>query len=183
MVKFGVLISGGGTNLQAVIDYCQTTPKAEVAVVISNKSAAYGLTRANNYNIPNYVLNDADDILRVLKEHDVDYILLLGYLKKVPTSIIQQYPDKIINIHPSLIPAFSGKGYYGMKVHEAVIKKGVKYTGATVHFVNEIYDDGRIIGQEVVKVDEKDTPETLQQKVLEVEHQLLIQSIKEVCQI
>ncbi|MGX7349300.1 phosphoribosylglycinamide formyltransferase [Dolosicoccus paucivorans] len=183
MVKFGVLISGGGTNLQAVIDYCQTTPKAEVAVVISNNPSAYGLTRAKNHGIDQYVLQDGDDILNTLKEHDVDYVLLLGYLRKVPEKIIQAYPEKIINIHPSLIPAFSGKGYYGMKVHEAAIKKGVKYTGATVHFVNEIYDDGRIINQAVVPVDPKDTPETLQQKVLEVEHQLLIQSIKEVCQL
>lgn len=183
MVKFGVLISGGGTNLQAVIDYCQTTPKAEVSVVISNNSSAYGLTRAKKHGIDQYVLQDGDEILKTLKEYDVDYVLLLGYLRKVPAKIIHAYPEKIINIHPSLIPAFSGKGYYGMKVHEAAIKKGVKYTGATVHFVNEIYDDGRIINQEVVAVDPEDTPESLQQKVLEVEHQLLIQSIKEVCQL
>lgn len=182
MVKFGVLISGGGTNLQTVIDHCESGDiHGEVAAVISNRADAYGLTRAANHQIRHYVSQDSDDILELLIQHDVDYVLLLGYLQKVPASIIQAYPEKILNIHPSLIPAFAGKGYYGMRVHQAAIDRGVKYSGATVHVVNEIYDDGPIVCQGMVEVSEDDTPESLQAKVLEVEHKILVEAIKKVC--
>ncbi len=181
MARLGVLISGGGTNLQAVLDAIDRGEMdASVEIVISNKEGVYGLTRAEHARVPTFVSQDDEAILKKLQEHEVDYVLLLGYLRKVSSEMVRAYPNRIINIHPSLIPAFCGKGYYGMKVHEAVIDKGVFFTGAKVHFVNEIYDDGKIILQEVVPVAPEDTPETLQKKVLEVEHEVLVKAVNKV---
>jgi len=181
VARLGVLISGGGTNLQAILDAIDRGEMdASVEIVISNKKDVYGLTRAENAHIPTFVSQDDDAILNKLQEYEVDYVLLLGYLRMISPEMVHAYPNRIINIHPSLIPAFCGKGYYGMKVHEAVIDKGVFFTGATVHFVNEIYDDGEIILQEVVPVAPDDTPQSIQKKVLKVEHEILVKAVNKV---
>lgn len=179
MRRLGVLISGGGTNLQAIIDACEKEKiSGEVAVVLSNKEDVYGLERAKKQHIPHYVARDNQEILDILEKEKVDLVVLAGYLKKIPKEMIDRYPNKIINIHPSLIPAFAGKGFYGIKVHEAAIKRGVKVSGATVHLVNEDLDAGPILEQEVVPVLKSDKPEDLQQRVLKVEHRLLVQAIQ-----
>lgn|SRR5574344_119647 len=179
-IKLGVLISGGGTNLQAVIDACQQRVlDAEIAIVISSDAAAFGLERARLADIKTLTSRIEGEILSALQSAQVDYVILAGYLRKIGPELLAAYPTQILNIHPSLIPAFSGKGFYGLKVHEAVIKRGVKITGATTHLVNAELDEGPIIRQEVVHVLPEDTPESLQQRVLEIEHHILIESIKD----
>ena len=178
--KLGVLISGGGTNLQAIIDACQQQVlDAEIAIVISSDSTAYGLERARLAGIKTLTSRLEGDITSALQSAQVDYVILAGYLRKIGPELLAAYPTQILNIHPSLIPAFSGKGFYGLKVHEAVIKRGVKITGATTHLVNAELDEGPIIRQEVVHVLPEDTPESLQQRVLAIEHHILIESIKD----
>ncbi|EKB54334.1 phosphoribosylglycinamide formyltransferase [Falseniella ignava] len=175
--RIAVFISGSGTNLQALIDH-QDQFNGEIALVISSKCDAYGLERAKQANIPAYHVTDHASLLETLAKYDISLIVLAGYLKILPESLVQRYENQIINIHPSLIPSFSGKGYYGLKVHESAIARGVKISGATTHFVNEEADAGPIILQEAVLVEEMDTPETLQAKVLDVEHAILVQSVK-----
>lgn len=183
MVKLGVLISGGGTNLQAIIDACQAGDlDAEVAIVISNVADAYGLERARQAGIKHIYLTNDEDILEALADHEVDLVVLAGYLKLITAPLLNAYPDRILNIHPSLIPSFSGKDYYGLKVHQAAIDRGVKVSGATVHRVNENFDEGEILAQEIVPVLEGDTAEDLQQRVLEIEHQIYVDTIKKVIQ-
>jgi phosphoribosylglycinamide formyltransferase-1 len=191
-VKIGVLISGSGTNLQSLIDNIETgNIKGRIAVVISNRKDAYGLERARQKNIDavyirqkDYesfeIFNDA--IIDELKRHNVELVVLAGYLKILTSKFIDEYRNRIINIHPSLIPAFCGKGYYGIKVHEEVIKYGVKLSGATVHFVDEEADTGPIIIQEAVEVSYEDTAETLKQKVLKIEHKILPLAVKYYCE-
>lgn len=180
--NIAVLISGGGTNLQAIIDNTKNNYiKGKIKIVISNREDAYGLTRAKNAGIDALVIKDDEKLISTLSENKIDLIVLAGYLKILPEKITKIYENKIINIHPSLIPAFCGRGYYGLKVHEAVIKKGVKYTGATTHFVNEGADEGPIIMQKITEVGEE-TPEELQAKVLKIEHEILPKSIKYFCE-
>lgn len=178
MLKLAVLASGGGTNLQAVIDSIKEgkITDAEIGVVISNNKTAYALERARSHGIEAVCIAPSDyscreefhkALLEVLKAFEVDLIVLAGFLVMIPEELIREYPGKIINIHPSLIPSFCGKGYYGLKVHEAALKRGVKITGATVHFVDEGMDTGPIILQKAVEVKPADTPETLQRRVLE----------------
>ena len=170
MVKIGVLISGGGTNLQAVIDGCENKSiNGEVRVVISNKENAYGLERARNHNIKAICEKDEDKIIEVLKANEIELVILAGYLKIVSPKLVNEYRNKIINIHPSLIPAFCGKGYYGEKVHQGVIDYGAKVTGATVHFVDEGADTGPIIMQKTVEVKQDDDIKKLAKRVLEVD--------------
>ena len=177
MVNVAVLVSGGGTNLQALIDAktAGNLPKAKLALVIASKPGVYALERAKAANIPSEVVcrKDFDSqeafdsaMLETLRRYDIGAVVLAGYLSIVGAPVVAAYPDKIINIHPSLIPSFCGAGYYGLRVHEAALKKGVKVTGATVHLVNEQYDDGRILLQKAVSVEEGDTPETLQKRVM-----------------
>ena len=183
MVKIGVLISGGGTNLQAVIDGCENKSiNGEVRVVISNKENAYGLERARNHNIKAICEKDEDKIIEVLKENEIELVILAGYLKIVSPKLVNEYRNKIINIHPSLIPAFCGKGYYGEKVHQGVIDYGAKVTGATVHFVDEGADTGPIIMQKTVEVKQDDDIKKLAKRVLEVEHETLTKSISMFCE-
>lgn len=183
MVKIGALISGGGTNLQAIIDNCENkTINGEVKVVISNKSRAFGLQRAKNHNIKGIFTNEEDKIIEILKENKIDLVVLAGYLKIVSPKLVNEYKNRIINIHPSLIPAFCGKGYYGKKVHQGVIDYGAKITGATVHFVDEGADTGPIIMQKTVEVKQDDDTEKLAQRVLDVEHEILIKSIAMFCE-
>ena len=183
MVKIGVLISGGGTNLQAVIDGCENKSiNGEVKVVISNKEEAYGLERARNHKITAICEKDENKIIEILKENEVELVILAGYLKIVSPKLVNEYRNKIINIHPSLIPAFCGKGYYGEKVHQGVIDYGAKVTGATVHFVDEGADTGPIIMQKTVEVKQDDDAKKLAERVLEVEHEILIKSISMFCE-
>ena len=183
MVKIGVLISGGGTNLQAVIDGCENKSiNGEVRVVISNKENAYGLERARNHNIKAICEKDENKIIEVLKANEIELVILAGYLKIVSPKLVNEYRNKIINIHPSLIPAFCGKGYYGEKVHQGVIDYGAKVTGATVHFVDEGADSGPIIMQKTVEVKQDDDIKKLAKRVLEVEHEILTKSISMFCE-
>ena len=183
MVRIGVLISGGGTNLQAVIDGCENKSiNGEVRVVISNKENAYGLERARNHNIKAICEKDEDKIIEVLKANEIELVILAGYLKIVSPKLVNEYRNKIINIHPSLIPAFCGKGYYGEKVHQGVIDYGAKVTGATVHFVDEGADTGPIIMQKTVEVKQDDDIKKLAKRVLEVEHEILTKSISMFCE-
>ena len=183
MVKIGVLISGGGTNLQAIIDGCENKSiNGEVNVVISNKEEAYGLERARNHKITAICEKDENKIIEILKENEVELVILAGYLKIVSPKLVDEYRNKIINIHPSLIPSFCGKGYYGEKVHQGVIDYGAKVTGATVHFVDEGADTGPIIMQKTVEVKQDDDAKKLAERVLEVEHEILTKSISMFCE-
>lgn len=189
-IKIGVLISGGGTNLQTIIDNTLNgTINGEVSLVISNKKEAYGLTRAENAKIENLFIDPKDfpsmedynrALIQEFKKRDIQLIVLAGYLKVLSKDFIENF-QYIINIHPSLIPSFCGKGYYGERVHEKVLEYGVKITGATVHFVDEGTDTGPIILQDIVRVQDDDTVETLQRKVLQVEHRLLPEAVKLFC--
>ena len=178
MLKVAVLVSGGGTNLQAILDAIDngTITNAEVEVVISNNKNAYALERARNHGIeavcisPKDYENRAafnDAFLEKIDACQPDLIVLAGFLVVIPEKMIEKYRNRIINIHPSLIPSFCGTGYYGLKVHEGVLSRGVKVTGATVHFVDEGTDTGPIILQKAVEVEQDDTPEILQRRVME----------------
>ena len=177
-MRVAVLVSGGGTNLQALIDAkaAGKLPNAQLALVVASKPGVYALERAAKAGIEtavvrrkDYASADAfnDAMLHTLQSHGIEAVVLAGYLSMVGQNVVRAYPDRILNIHPSLIPSFCGAGYYGLRVHEAALKKGVKVTGATVHLVNEAYDDGRIVRQKAVYVEEGDTPETLQRRVME----------------
>ena len=186
--RIGVLVSGGGTNLQAIIDATlKGDINGEVVIVISNRKDAYGLERARIKGIRSEFVDYSDvdaynkRVLELLIEEKVDLVVLAGYLKVVGIDIIGSYEDRIIYIHPSLIPSFCGKGYYGERVHKAVLDKGVKVTGATVHFVDEGTDTGKIILQEAVEVLDDDTIESLQKRVLEIEHKLLVKVLRMLC--
>ena len=184
MLKISVLVSGGGTNLQALIDAQNNgvLHSGKIVQVISNKSDAYALERAKNAGIASYVAEDEDAILECLKKYNPEVIVLAGFMKILSKNFLEHCNAQIINIHPSLIPSFCGKGYYGLKVHEAVLKSGVKITGATVHLVNEIPDGGKIIAQKAVEVHDDDTPATLQRRVMEnAEWVILPRSVEEVC--
>lgn len=178
VLRLAVLVSGGGTNLQAIIDSIEdgTVTNAKIAVVISNNKNAYALERAAKHGIEVLSISPKDyedremfhqALLATLEERNIDLIVLAGYLVVIPEQMIRKYRDRIINVHPSLIPSFCGTGYYGLKVHEAVLARGVKVTGATVHFVDEGTDTGPIILQKAVAVEPGDTPEVLQHRVME----------------
>lgn len=178
MLKVAVLVSGGGTNLQAMIDGMEDgrITNAKIEVVISSKSSAYALERASRYHIKTECIIPGEyksledfskELLKVIDSYQVDLIVLAGFLIILPELIIKKYPNQIINVHPSLLPSFGGAGYYGLKVHEAVLDGGNKVTGATVHFVDEGTDTGPIILQKAVDVLEEDTPKTLQDRVME----------------
>ena len=192
MVRVAILGSGGGTNLQAIIDAKQAgkIPSAELALVLASNEKAYALTRAANAGIESTVLRKAkgEDVtlygarlLEVLRAHKIDLVVLAGFLTILPENVIRAYDHRILNVHPSLIPSFCGDGFYGLRVHEAALAKGVKVTGATIHFVNEITDGGDIIAQKAVEVLPDDTPETLQKRVMvEAEWVLLPQAVETV---
>ena len=174
-VKIAVLVSGGGSNLQAIIDYAKEghIPHGELSLVISSTKEAYALIRANMAGIPARVVSRKDNpdafeekILEALREYEIDMIVLAGFMSILSEDFIKRFPERIINVHPSLIPSFCGKGFYGLRVHEAALRYGVKVTGATVHFVNEIPDGGKIILQKSVAIRKDDTPESLQKHVM-----------------
>ena len=194
MVKIAVLVSGGGTNLQALID---SEKRGELGcgklhICVSSNPEAYALTRAENHGMKTAVVRKKDyastelyseALVGLLKSEGVELIILAGFLTILPQSVIAAYPDRIINVHPSLIPSFCGEGFYGLRVHEAALEYGVKVTGATVHLVSEIVDGGRILLQKAVDILEDDTPETLQRRVMEqAEWQLLPRAAKMMCE-
>ena len=194
MLKLAVLVSGGGTNLQALIDQIEQKklPDVRIEVVISNNPSAYALERARRHNIPaeaivkkNFASKEEFDeaLKKLIDSYQVDLIVLAGCLYILPKELVRSYLNKIINVHPSLIPAFCGDGYYGLKVHEAVLARGVKVTGATVHYVDEGTDTGPVILQKAVPVKDSDTPETLQRRVMEqAEWELLPEAVRLISQ-
>ena len=184
MVRIAVFISGGGTNLQSLIDSVNVGYiKGEIALVVSNRMKAYGLERARNANIKAECIKDEDELIKRLQEEKIDLIVLAGYLAIVSDRLINLYPNKIINIHPALIPSFCGPGYYGIHVHNAAFKRGVKLAGATVHFVSNVVDGGPIILQQAIDVSDCTSPEAMQEKILiNVEHKLLPKAVKLYCE-
>lgn len=194
MKNVAVLVSGGGTNLQALIDAQNNgiIKSCKISLVISNNENAFALERANKAGIKTEVVTKKEfnnnkslfeeKLIEILKRENIDYIVLAGFMVILSSNFTNEFKDKIINVHPSLIPSFCGEGYYGLKVHEEALKYGVKVTGATVHYVNEIPDGGKIIMQKAVKVNEDDTPETLQKRVMqEAEWQILPLSLEKIC--
>lgn len=189
--KIAVLVSGGGTNLQALIDAEKNSiiKSGKISLVISNNPDAYALKRAENANIKSVVCNKKElnsefenTLISVLEENNIDIIVLAGFMCILSEKFTSHFANRIINVHPSLIPSFCGKGFYGLHVHEAALNYGVKVTGATVHFVNEIPDGGKIIMQKAVEILDDDTPETLQKRVMqEAEWKILPLSLEKVC--
>ena len=191
-VNIAVLVSGGGTNLQALINAQKNgiIKSGEIKLVVSSNKNAYALKRAQNSNIKTFVCERKDleqkefekNILTALNTENIEIIVLAGFMSILSESFIKKYPNRIINVHPSLIPSFCGKGFYGLKVHKEALNYGVKVTGATVHFVNEVPDGGKIIMQKAVSVNKKDTPESLQKRVMEkAEWKILPKAAEKVC--
>jgi phosphoribosylglycinamide formyltransferase-1 len=169
LCRISVLVSGGGTNLQALINSEKRgeNPDGKIVFVASANPNAYALERAKNADIETFVFKDEAELLSALKARKIDLIVLAGFLKILSADFIREFPDRIINVHPALLPSFGGKGCYGIHVHEMALDYGVKVTGATVHFVNEVPDGGAIIAQKAVNVEHDDTAETLQRRVME----------------
>jgi phosphoribosylglycinamide formyltransferase-1 len=190
MKNIAVLVSGGGTNLQALIDAQNAGqfPNAGISLVISSKPGVYALKRAHNNNIATAVVDwsafrpdrpaFSAEILRLLRESRIDLVVYAGFMVILDECVVEAFPNRMLNVHPSLIPSFSGKGMYGIKVHEAALERGVKLTGATVHFVNEVCDGGPIILQKAIEVYPGDTPESLQKRVMVIEQEILPQAVK-----
>ncbi len=182
MKNIAVLVSGGGTNLQSIIDAVEAGKiNGQIKLVISNKEGAYGLERAKKHNIRAVFEKNEQAIIDIMKENEIDLVVLAGFLKILSPNFTKAFENRIINIHPSLIPSFCGKGYYGLKVHEAAIEYGIKVSGATVHFVDENADTGPIIRQDTVEVFAGDSPQDLQQRVLKIEHKILSQVVADYC--
>ena len=183
MVNIAVFVSGGGTNLQAIIDAWKNNEiNGNLKLVVSNRKKAYGLERAKQANIKAVHIKDEELLIKTLEEEKIDLIVLAGYLAIISEKLIEKYQNKIINIHPSLIPSFCGPGYYGIHVHEEVFKRGVKVSGATVHFVSAVVDGGPIILQKAIDISDCDSPEAIQLKILNnIEHQLIVQAVKLYC--
>ena len=183
MVNIAVFVSGSGTNLQAIIDACQNNQiNGKIKLVVSNRKKAYGLERAKQANIKALWLKDEDLILSELEKENIDLVVLAGYLAIVSDKLISKYTNKIINIHPSLIPSFCGPGYYGIHVHNEAYKRGVKVSGATVHFVSNEVDGGPIILQRSIDISDCNTPEEIQEKILiNIEHKLLVEAVSLYC--
>ena len=191
--RIAVLVSGGGTNLQALLEAEEAgkIPHGEIALVISNKPGVYALERAKNFGVPAGVIDKKElgsqaafeaELQAVLERNGTDLIILAGFMCILSENFTSKWPKRIINVHPALIPSFCGEGFYGLRVHQAALDYGVKVTGATVHFVNEIPDGGEIIAQKAVYIEDGDTPETLQRRVMEqAEWILLPQAAEKVC--
>lgn len=183
MLNIAVCVSGGGTDLQSIIDACEAGKiNGQIRLVISNRKKAYGLERARLHGIQAEWIKDEDEILKSFEEEKIDVVVLAGYLAIVGDKLLEQYKNRIINIHPSLIPSFCGPGFYGMHVHEAVFKRGVKVSGATVHFVTGEVDGGPIILQRAVDISDLETPEDIQARVLEIEHEILPEAVALYCE-
>ena len=174
MKRLAILASGSGSNAEKIMEHFQTSAKAEVALVASNKADAYVLERAKKFQVPTFTFTrkemDAGILLEKLQDENIDYVILAGFLLKIPVELTRAFPDRMINIHPALLPKYGGKGMYGHFVHEAVKAAGEKETGITIHLVNENYDEGKIIFQAHTALDELDTPDSIAAKVHELEH-------------
>lgn len=193
MKKIAVLVSGGGTNLQAILDACDngTIKSGKVDVVVSSKEGAYALERAKNHGVEGIVIPKKDypdraeytkKLIEVLQNRGIDLVVLAGFMIILDGEFTRTFENRVINVHPALIPSFCGEGFYGLHVHEAALKKGVKLSGATVHFVNEVCDGGPIIAQRAVAIAEGDTPETLQRRIMEeAEWKILPEAIELFC--
>lgn len=183
--KIVVFLSGGGSNFQSLLDHVHGI-YGEIVLVISDNESAYGLQRAKKNNIDTIVIDNKtirdDELINILQKYNTDIIVLAGYLKIISKEVVKTYTNKIINIHPSLIPSFCGDGSYGIKVHEMVYNYGVKITGATVHFVDEGTDTGPIIMQKSIDIEDESNPKEIQKKVLKVEHEILPMCVKLLCQ-
>ena len=191
MKRISVFASGGGTDFQSVIDANEKEKFCEIAYLVASKEGIGAIARAQKHGIAAAVFSKHDypdtdalyaELTYLLNFNRIDYIVLAGWLKIIPDSFIKTFEDRIINIHPSLIPAFCGAGFYGLKVHKAVIDYGAKVSGCTVHFVNEVPDGGAIIAQTAVNVEDSDTPESLQARILQEEHKLLPYCVKKLCE-
>lgn len=183
MVRIAVLVSGSGTNLQALIDATQNNEiNGKIVLVVSNRKKAYGLERAKIAGIKNEWIKDEDLLIKTLEEEKIDLIVLAGYLAIISDKLINKYENKIINIHPSLIPSFCGPGYYGIHVHEEAFKRGVKVSGATVHFVSKVVDGGPIILQRSIDISSCESPEEIQKLILDnIEHKIIVEAVKLYC--
>lgn len=175
MKNIAIFASGDGSNAQRIIDHFRTSKKARVSLVVSNNPSAFVLERAKNEKIPTFLINrerfwGSNEVVDHLKARNIDLVVLAGFLWLIPQNLIKAFPNRIINIHPALLPKYGGKGMYGLNVHRAVCQAGEKETGITIHYVNEHYDSGKIILQERCKVEEGDTPEQISAKVRELEH-------------
>ncbi|HEY4798950.1 MAG TPA: phosphoribosylglycinamide formyltransferase [Bacteroidia bacterium] len=184
MKRLAIFASGEGTNAQQIIDHFRESD-IKIALIVCNKPLANVLNRAKNHNIPSLLVNkelfyNSEAVLKKLQEEKIDLIICAGFLWKVPDNIIRAFPNRIINIHPALLPKFGGKGMYGMNVHKAVIGSGTKESGITIHYVNEHYDEGKIILQASCEVTSNDTPETLAQKVHRLEHRYFPETIEKI---
>jgi phosphoribosylglycinamide formyltransferase 1 len=182
MSCIAIFASGSGTNAQAIVNYFENKKKSVVKLILSNNSEAYVLERAKNLNIPSIVFNKeifyhTHDILQALEKENIEFIVLAGFLWLIPDYLIKKYPERIINIHPALLPKYGGKGMYGQRVHEAVIANHDKETGITIHYVNEDYDQGKIIFQARCPVEPLDTPDSIANKVHKLEHEFYPQVI------
>lgn len=187
MKKIAVFASGSGSDFQSVIDANEKDPFCEIGLLVASKEGIYAIERARRHGIPVVVSRARDfvsaeafgeELISQLRSLGIDYVVLAGYLSMLPENLIRAFPDRIVNIHPSLIPSFCGKGFYGINVHRAAIEYGVKVSGLTVHFVDERYDNGAIILQRTVPVLNEDTPETLQARILEEEHKALPEAVR-----
>lgn len=180
--RIAVFASGGGSNFQAITDVCADgSIPARVALCVTTRPDAGVVERARTVAVPVHVLTgdeSADDLIDLLRQHGVDLVALAGYMRKIPAPVVAAFRNRMLNIHPALLPAFGGKGLYGMRVHRAVLEYGVRWTGATVHFVDEEYDTGPIVLQDVVPVEPDDTPESLAARVLEIEHRIYPRAIR-----
>ncbi|WP_026951072.1 phosphoribosylglycinamide formyltransferase [Algoriphagus mannitolivorans] len=174
MKRLAILASGSGSNAEKIMEYFQKSTKGEVALIASNKSDAYVLERAKKFGVPAFSFTrkemEAGHLLKKLQEEGIDWVILAGFLLKIPEDLIQAFPDRMVNIHPALLPKYGGKGMYGMHVHEAVKAAGEKETGITIHLVNEHYDEGKIIFQAATTLEAQDSPEDIARKIHELEH-------------
>jgi phosphoribosylglycinamide formyltransferase-1 len=181
--RLAILASGSGSNAEKIMEHFLNSEKATIALVASNKSDAYVLERAKKFNVPTFTFTrkemDAGILLEKLQEENIDWVILAGFLLKIPVELIRAFPDRMVNIHPALLPKYGGKGMYGAHVHQAVKAAGEKETGITIHLVNENYDEGRIVFQAHTALDELDTPDSIAAKVHELEHRYFPQVIEE----
>lgn len=175
MINIAIFASGNGSNAERIINYFKNNNNIKIKIIVSNKTDAYVIQRAKNHNIPSYILNKEDfqndTITDILKDNSIDFIVLAGFLLKISPEVVALYPNKIVNIHPALLPKYGGKGMYGMNVHKAIINAKENVSGITIHYVNEHYDEGSIIFQAKCDIAINDTPEVLAQKVHELEYE------------
>ncbi|PIQ61924.1 MAG: phosphoribosylglycinamide formyltransferase [Bacteroidetes bacterium CG12_big_fil_rev_8_21_14_0_65_60_17] len=178
-LNIAVFASGGGSNFQAIHDACvKGTIPGRISLVVASSAKAGVLERAARHNIPSRICNISDDAMQIMEGYEVDIVVLAGYMRLIPEHVVTAFKDRMLNVHPSLLPAFGGKGMYGTRVHEAVVRHGVKVTGATIHLVDNAYDSGPIVLQEAIPVESHETPDDIAARVLEVEHRIYPEAVR-----